>query len=149
MKRLSVKIVQWVLALVFAVTAGLKLAALSGRGSHLQAAPTMFSALPTWGQWALVAGELVLAVWLASGWRSRLGAFLTIVVLSGFLAAVIVEMGKSNPHSCGCAGALPIQDPAASLWVTLSADSLLLLLALWVYFASLPSAPRKSPDAAA
>jgi hypothetical protein len=144
------RVVQWILALVFAITAGLKVAMIA-RGAPAggtSAVVTMFSALPAWEQWAVVVAELILAVWLATGWRGRWGAFAVIVLLSGFMGAVIVEMGKPIPHPCGCFGALSGGSPLRGLWITLSMDAFLLLGALWIYFKALPRVPRSAgPDA--
>jgi hypothetical protein len=125
------RIIQWILALVFAATAGLKVAA-----SHSPAmAHTMFGTLHPALQWTLVAGELLLATWLASNWKPRWSAFATITLLSIFASAVIVEITKPAPHSCGCFGTLsPTQSPRAGLAITLAMDALLLLGAFWCYF---------------
>ncbi len=141
------RVVQWILALVFAITAGLKVAVIlqgATRGGTA-AVVTMFSSLPVAAQWTVVAAELALAVWLATGWRGRWGAFAAIVLLSGFMGAVIVEMGKPIPHPCGCFGALATGSPLRGLWITLSMDALLLLGALWIYFRGLPRPSRLVP----
>src|SRR5512140_708161 len=130
------RIVQWILALVFAITAGLTVAMIV-RGAApggTAAVVTMFNSLPAGVQWAVVAAELILAVWLGAGWRGRWGAFAAIVLLSGFMGAVIVEMGRPIPHPCGCFGSLSAGSPLRGLWITLSMDSFLLLGALWVYY---------------
>jgi hypothetical protein len=136
------RVVQWILALVFAITAGLKVATIvqSTRGGAV-ASVTMFSSLSVAEQWAVVAAEMVLAVWLATGWRTRWGAFAAISMLSIFMGAVIVEMGKPIPHPCGCFGALSTGSPLRGLRITLAADVLLILGALWVYFKARPRAP--------
>ena len=144
------RVMQWILALVFAITAGLKVALIvqgATRGGTA-AVVTMFSSLPVGAQWAVVVAELILAVWLATGWRGRWGAFAAIVLLSGFMGAVIVEMGKPIPHPCGCFGALSADSPLRGLWITLSMDAFLLLGALWIYFKALHRGPRLAgPDA--
>jgi hypothetical protein len=124
------RIIQWFLALVFAVTAGLKIAAILGHSPG--APPTMFSVLPSFLQWTVVASELLLAIWLTSNWKPRLSAFATITLLSIFLCAVIVELTKSNPHDCGCFG-----KTSFGLVFTLCLDVLLLLGALFLYFRTL------------
>ena len=147
--RVLSRAVQWVLALVFAIAAGLKIAWLAGprAAGAVGGTGTMFGSLPPWGQWTLIIVELTLAVWLGSGWRPRWGGFLTIVLLSVFLGAIIVEMGKPEPQSCGCMGALSVPKPLLSLWMTLALDSVLLVGALWVYFASFSRghSPRPAP----
>ena len=148
--RIVMRIVQWILAFVFAIAAGLKMAGLmrAVHGGDAGAMVTLFDSLPPMGRWALVAGELLLAVWLASGWRDRWGAFAAIVLLSVFMGAVIVEMGKPIPHPCGCFGALSAGSPLRGLWITLSMDAFLLLGALWIYFKALYRRPRLAgPDA--
>jgi len=129
-------VARWVLALVLAVAAGLKLAWMAG---HKQAAgaETLFSGLPMWGKWGLVAAELGLAAWLANGWLQRWAAMAAICLLSVFLCVVVIEMGKVEPKSCGCLGAMAVGSGRTSLWVTLGMDVGLLGLALWVYFAAL------------
>ena len=126
------RILQWLLALVFAVTAGLKL------GSAPSA--TMFNSLPPVIQWILLAAELALSLWLASGFLPRWSALATIVVLSTFLGALVVELGKPDPQPCGCLGALSTGSATRGLWISLSLDGVLLLAALWLYF--LPDAAR-------
>ncbi len=128
------RILQWLLALVFAIAAGLKLAVMV-RGGGGGAAETMFGALPQVYQWALVIAELALALWLGTGWCPRGAAFSTIVLLSTFLSAVIVELGKTDPHRCGCMGSISLGPPRTTLWITLAVDGLLLGGALGVYFA--------------
>jgi hypothetical protein len=127
------RIVQWILAFVFAITAGLKVAAMvqASRGATVV---TLFNSLPSWQRWAVVVVELVLAVWLAAGWKPRWGAMAAIVVLSGFMGAVIVEMGRPHPKPCGCFGMLTTGSVAQGLWITFAMDCLMLLGALWVYF---------------
>jgi hypothetical protein len=128
------RILQWILALVFAATAGLKVAA----GHSPAMAQTMFGSLPPALQWSLVAGELLLATWLASNWKPRWSAFTTITLLSTFACAVIVEITKPLPHSCGCFGTFsPTHSPSGGLWITLGMDTLLLLGAFWCYFHTL------------
>jgi hypothetical protein len=138
------RIVQWILAFVFAITAGLKLTVMvgSGVGGGAGAAVTLFNSQAVWLQWAVVAGELILAVWLATGWRGRWGAFSAIVLLSVFMGAVIVETGKPLPHPCGCFGALASGSVMRGLWITLSVDGVMLLGALWVYFRATRLPPK-------
>lgn len=131
---------------MFAVAAGLKLAGLAagqGMGASGGSGATIFGGLPWWAQGTLVAAELLLAVWLAGGWRPQAAAFSTLVMLSAFLAAVLIEMEKANPRSCGCLGALAPRQATASLALSLGLDCLMILLALWVYF-SAPAAPNPS-----
>ncbi len=144
------RVVPWILALVFAITAGLKVAALVQGAAHGGAADvvTMFSSLPPAAQWSVVLVELALSVWLATGWQGRWGAFSAIVLLSAFMGAVIVEMGKPVPHPCGCFGTLSAGSPLRGLWITLSMDIVLLLGALWVYFKAPPRTPRPADPAA-
>jgi len=129
-------IARWALALVLAVTAGLKLAWLAGKNPGNPAIPTLFSSLPLWEKWCVVAAELLLAAWLANGWLKRWAAFATITLLSIFLCAVLIEMGKPDPKSCGCFGAIAAGDGRTSLGVTLGMDVGLLGLGLWLYFAA-------------
>jgi hypothetical protein len=139
------RIVQWILALVFAATAGLKVAT-----SHSPAmAQTMFGSLSPALQWTLVAGELLLATWLASNWKPRWSALATITLLSIFACAVIVEITKPAPHSCGCFGTFsPTQSTRGGLALTLSLDALLLLGAFWCYFHTLRMPRPTTPETA-
>jgi hypothetical protein len=138
--RKAVRIVQWILAFVFAITAGLKSAVLVSATQDAQAGAvvTLFDSLPVAERWAVVAAELLLAIWLAAGWRDRWGAFATIVLLSVFMGAVIVEMGKPLPHPCGCFGNFSTGSVTGGLWITLSVDVLMLVGALVVYFFAAP-----------
>jgi hypothetical protein len=120
---------RWLLALVFTAAAGLKMGGVTAGG---EGADTMVGALPVWGQWLLVAGELALAVWLVWAWQLRWAAFVTIGVLSTFMGAIIYEMGKPKPLSCGCLGKFS----PPNLWYTLSGDAALLALAVGLYFAA-------------
>jgi hypothetical protein len=124
------RILQWLLALVFAVTAGLKL----GSTSSGVMAQTMFGSLPHAAQRMLVGGELVMAVWLASNWRPRWSAFFTIVVLSTFLGALVVELGKPDPQPCGCLGALSTGSAMRGLWISVALDGIMLIGALFLYY---------------
>jgi peptidoglycan/LPS O-acetylase OafA/YrhL len=123
------KILQWILALVFAATAGLKLAHTSPGMTQ-----TMFSSLPHYLQWLVVGAELLMATWLASNWRPRWSAFFTIVLLSTFLGAILIEMGKPDPQPCGCFGAASTSSAMPGLWLSLAMDCVLLLGALGLYF---------------
>jgi len=53
-------------------------------------------------RFALPGLELVLAVWLASGWRVRIPVIAAIVLLSIFSALLAAELSKDNPDPCGC-----------------------------------------------
>jgi uncharacterized membrane protein YphA (DoxX/SURF4 family) len=126
------KAVRWILAIVFAVAAGLKLGDPGG-------AETIFGALPLWGRWAVIAAELGIAVWLVSGILPRTCAFMTIVLLSVFLGAIVLELGKPVPRPCGCEGAVVIlgHEPSSvrkTLLITLSMDVGLILVALAAYY---------------
>jgi hypothetical protein len=140
------RIIQWALAFIFAIAAGLKLAAFFRTTPGVSA--TLFDTLPVAGRWALVAVELLLAVWLSSGWRQRWAAFATIVLLSVFMGAVIVEMGKPIPHPCGCFGSSTGGSVMRGLWTTLIVDLVMLLGALVAYF-QVPSAKPAMPDSSA
>ena len=120
---------QWILALVFAATAGLKLANTSANMTQ-----TMFGSLPHALQWLVVGAELLMATWLASNWRRRGAAFFTIVLLSTFMGAILVEMGKPDPKPCGCFGAVTASSAMPGLWLSLSVDGVMLLGALGLYF---------------
>jgi hypothetical protein len=134
------RIIQWALAFIFAIAAGLKLAVLFRTTPGVSA--TLFGTLPVAGRWALVVAELLLAVWLSSGWRQRWAAFATIVVLSVFMGAVIVEMGKPIPHPCGCFGSSTGGSVMRGLWTTLIVDIVMLLGALVAYFQVPPTHPQ-------
>jgi peptidoglycan/LPS O-acetylase OafA/YrhL len=139
------RILQWILALVFAATAGLKVATSHSPGM----AQTMFGGLPPLLQWFLVAGELLLATWLASNWKPRWSSFATITLISIFMSAVIVEITKPVPHSCGCFGAFtPTQSTRGSLGITLAMDTVLLLGAFGCYFHTLRTinTPHQTPS---
>jgi hypothetical protein len=140
--KCNMRIIQWILALAFAATAGLKIAAAAGHSPAMT--QTIFGTLPHSLQWAVIAAELLLALWLASNWKPRLSAFATITLLSMFLCVVIVELTKPVPHNCGCFGSLSDKmKPILGLSITLSLDFILLLGALLLYFATLlgPSSP--------
>jgi len=122
-------ILQWFLALVFAATAGLKLADTSPGMTH-----TMFGSLPHALQGLVVGAELLMATWLACNWRPRWSAFCTIVLLATFLCAILVEMGQPNPMPCGCLGAVSEGAARPGLWFSLTMDSILLMGALGLYF---------------
>ena len=129
------KLIRWILALIFAGAAGLKIAAAQGVTAHPAAGvATMFSALPVWAQWTLITAELLLAIWLVTNYHPRWSTFATIVLLSTFLGAILVEMGKTNPHSCGCLGTLAPASPLQALWMSLTLDVILLAGALWLYY---------------
>ena len=126
-------VLRWILALAFAVAAGLKLANLPQDG----AAQTMFSALPGFGKVGLVAVELSLACLLVSGHFRKFTAIATALLLCTFLAALMFELTSSDPRPCGCFGTYIVRGPAATrhmLWLTLTMDGVLLASALTLIF---------------
>jgi hypothetical protein len=104
-------------------------------GGH--AAQTMSGSLPGWLQICLVSAELLLATWLLTGLAPRLAGLVTIILLSTFFGAILLEMLKEHPQPCGCFGAVYVaaNDPVIikrTLAISLAVDSLLMLGALVV-----------------
>jgi hypothetical protein len=136
-------LLRWILALAFAVAAGLKLA-------QAPEGESMFSVLPQAVRTALVAIELSLAGLLVSRHFPRFSAAATALLLCTFLAAILFELTRANPRPCGCFGA-PVSVRSAEgvrqmLWTTLVFDSLLLIAALAVLFMpARRTAPQEIP----
>lgn len=126
------------LALAFALAAGLKLA-------RAPEGETMFSELPPLARMALVAIELGLAGMLVSQHFPRLSALGTTLLLCAFMAAVLWELSKADPRPCGCFGT-PLSARSAEatrhlLWKTVTMDAMLLAGSLTLLF--MPG--RKTP----
>ena len=129
------KIVRWIVALVLAVAAGMKI----GGAGGMDGGETMFGELPAWGRMAVVAAELAVASWLVSGWRPRWSAMAAIVLLSVFLAAILMELQKPEPRACGCFGVFAPMGMAAirrGLWESLGADGALLACGVAAYLSA-------------
>jgi hypothetical protein len=104
-----------IVSLLLAAAAILKLAGLTVSIDPL--APATRSSA---SEVVLIAGELLLALWLASGWR-RPAAWLVAVLLLVIFAATNLQSGLIGSASCGCLGIVRV-----SPWVTLALDVTLL-----------------------
>jgi hypothetical protein len=78
--------------------------------------PTIYD---SWVAWAPVlyylvpTVEVILAIWIVSGWRLSLSASLCLVLMSSFSALLLIEFGKDHPKPCGCMGsAAVLYEPA-------------------------------------
>lgn len=101
--------VRWVAALVLVVASLGKLA--GGHDTFVQ-----YSLGPGAGLlWAI--GELVLAVWLVSGWQLMAARRVAMMVF-GFLAGVSLLMFWEGRPTCGCLGVVDIR-PMWVMWLDL------------------------------
>jgi hypothetical protein len=123
-------IIRWVVALVLAVAAGLKI------GGH-PGAETLYGSMPPMMQWGAIGAELGLAAWLVSGTAPRVAAFAAVTLFSAFLAIILVDMNSPQPKDCGCLGKIAVAaDPATRLRISLGVDVALVVLALALYYGS-------------
>jgi uncharacterized membrane protein YphA (DoxX/SURF4 family) len=116
------------MALVLAVAAGLKIGGNAG-------AQTLLGSLPALVQWMVVGLELGIAAWLVSGALPRVSAFAALVLFSGFLAVILINMNSPNPRDCGCFGKLAMTgDVGKNLRIMLGIDAGLLGLGMAAYY---------------
>lgn len=118
-------------ALFLLTAAGLKLHSLLARpygaGSPL---------LSRTAEFGLVQGEILLALWLLSGWQRR-GAWFTAAGVFGLFALASLYLVWQGQSSCGCFGEVPV-----SPWLTFMLDLLVLGLLCWFRPPAMTSAPR-------
>ncbi len=119
-----------VLGLVFLAAALLKWFDPAGQSTYYG---NFAHTAPAFG-WAIVAGELLLGVWLVTGFRSRLAAATALFSLSLFSGAIVADMLAKHPLPCGCFGAAweAAHSPAAiehALSIGLARDVVFILLA--------------------
>jgi len=125
-------IVRVLIALSFGIAAGAKILGFYEPG-------TMFSSLPQLLRLSLVTGEVVLSLWLLSGRMAKTAAFTTLVLLSLFSGAILLEMGKEHPQPCCCLGLAYVKshDPTMimrQLQVGLLLDILLMAGAVAIFY---------------
>ena len=133
-----------VLGLVFLAAALLKWFDPSGQGTYYG---SLAHAAPAVG-WVIIAGELLLGVWLISGVSARPAAAVALFTLALFSGAIVADMLAAHPVPCGCFGAAwaAAHSPAAiehGLAIGFARDILFLAAA-----AALLLLPRKSPAVA-
>ena len=75
---------------------------------------TLDHAMP-WLAWATTAVELLLGLWLISGWRNGGAAVGALLLFSIFSGVIVHDMLQHHPQPCGCFGAAWQQahEPAA------------------------------------
>jgi uncharacterized membrane protein YphA (DoxX/SURF4 family) len=86
--------------------------------------------------YGFIAFEVLLATWLASGWRVSLASLSTVCLLGLFSILIIVELRRSAPQDCGCGIRLVIDDPEgirAALKQGLIWNGMWIVLGLWLW----------------
>jgi hypothetical protein len=103
------------------VAAGLKL-----YGLQVSAVPRIGPLYAPWVQMAVLQWEIILGLWLVSGWYP-LGSWLAAVGTFAAFAAVSGYLGWAGQAGCGCFGSVE-----ASPWHAFAVDVLILLTLAWV-----------------
>jgi len=90
-----------------------------------------FSPLRHYG---VIVAEVLIAIWLISGVKTRWAASAAGLVLSGFIVILAIELTSDNPAHCGC-GIMPVypgEDPRIGLRNGIVRNGLILLGCLWL-----------------
>ena len=100
--------------------------------SSASSTETIYSTLAPKGSMtrsAVIAVEAILALWLLTGIRPGGAAILAMVVLSGFMGLVLLELLKPAPKPCGCLALVSHAGSAPRRHLTISLTGNVLMIA--------------------
>lgn len=86
--------------------------------------------------------EILVGVWLASGWRSRIAALGVALAIFIYIAAIGSALARGLTINCGCFGAAPAT--RARMWLDLARDLAIFAAAAGLYVTSFPRRPSTS-----
>lgn len=82
---------------------------------------------------SVIAMEIGLAFWLASGWKRHISVSLAGALLACMSAVVAASLLKEHPAACGCFGAATSTDPFASNLGALARNFLLISICGYLF----------------
>lgn len=80
--------------------------------------------------------EVLVGVWLASGWRSRIAALAVALAIFIYIAAIGSALARGLTINCGCFGSAPAT--RAGMWLDLVRDLAIFAAAAGLYVTSFP-----------
>ena len=89
--------------------------------------------------YAILAAEVALGAWLISGWRPRVSAAISGLLLLGFTGLILWELRLTNPDKCGCGLEEVFPDgsnPRFALKMSAVRNVVLALGCLWLWLMS-------------